>query len=874
MTTTAPTAKYLKDYQTPDYLFETTDLVFDLCTQKTTVETCIKVKRNGEHNNALVLDGNSLQLDSVSVNGVAVLAEDYDCTPDLLTIRNLPSEFTLKTMVTIDPANNKSLEGLYKTDGAYCTQCEAEGFRRITYFQDRPDVLCKYTTKIIANKAQNPVLLSNGNKIDGGDLEDGKHWVLWQDPFNKPSYLFALVAGDYDLLSDTFTTVSGREVELELFVDKGNLDKAPHAMESLKKAMKWDEDTFGLEYDLDIYMIVATDFFNMGAMENKGLNVFNSKYVLANNATATDTDYHQIEAVIGHEYFHNWTGNRVTCRDWFQLSLKEGLTVFRDQQFSSDMGSVVTNRIDAVKTIRTNQFAEDAGPMAHPIRPEKVIEMNNFYTVTVYNKGAEVIRMMHSLLGAQNFRKGMDLYFERHDGTAVTCDDFVKSMEDASGVSLVQFRRWYSQSGTPVLKVNTEFNADNSTFTLSVSQINGETADKSAKLPFHIPFAVELLGSEGNSIPLSIDGQAANSVLDVCEQENQFVFEGVTEAPVPVLLLNFSAPVKVDYTYEDSSLLHIIKYAASDFSRWDAAQSLFLNKINQYIADRDGFSLGDDFVQTYKSLLTNDQLDKALIAELLTVPAFENVAGNFKVVDVDGINDARSAIAKALGESLYSELMSCYKANVVDAYELTQLGVAQRALKNACLSLLAYCQQGNEKEQVNSVMSAQFEQSDNMTDSLAVLSACNKACHSEFFTYMDAFEQKWTSDALVMDKWFALHACWPKSDVFLTIEELAEHTVFNIENPNRVRSLFGSFVMGNSHQFHDISGKGYRLLADLLIKLNSINPQTASRLITPLMSFKRYDATRQQLMREQLERVAALPDLSPDLFEKVTSSLK
>jgi aminopeptidase N len=471
---TAPLAKYLKDYQAPDYTFESVDLVFDLSNQKTTVQTTIKVSRNGEHSRSLVLDGNELVLNEVMLDGDVLSADHYSVDDNSLTITNLPNTFTLTTKVTIDPENNTSLEGLYKTDGSFCTQCEAEGFRRITYFLDRPDVLCTYTTKIIGNKADMPYMLSNGNKIDSGDLPDGKHWVLWQDPFNKPCYLFALVAGQFDLLSDTYTTMSGREVKLELYVDEGNLDKADHAMSSLKKSMKWDEDTFGLEYDLDIYMIVAVDFFNMGAMENKGLNVFNSKCVLANPATATDTDYHYVESVIGHEYFHNWTGNRVTCRDWFQLSLKEGLTVFRDQQFSSDMGSAVVNRVDAVKVIRAHQFAEDAGPMAHPIRPEKVIEMNNFYTVTVYNKGAEVIRMMHSLLGVANFRKGMDLYFERHDGTAVTCDDFVSAMQDASGVDLTQFRRWYNQAGTPVLTINTEFDGEKQTYTLNVNQNNGE----------------------------------------------------------------------------------------------------------------------------------------------------------------------------------------------------------------------------------------------------------------------------------------------------------------------------------------------------------------------------------------------------------------
>lgn len=873
MTTSAtpvmPKAKYLKDYIKPHYSFETVDLVFNLADEDTTVETTIKVSRNGEHHESLVLVGKDLTLNEVSIDGKTLAASDYSADDSSLAIHSVPAQFTLVTKVTINPLKNKSLEGLYKAGGAFCTQCEAEGFRRITYFQDRPDVLCKYTTKIIADKAAFPNLLSNGNKIDGGDLEDGKHWVLWQDPFNKPSYLFALVAGDFDCLQDTYTTMSGREVKLELFVDKGNLNKAPHAIESLKKSMKWDEDTFGLEYDLDIYMIVAVDFFNMGAMENKGLNVFNSKYVLVSTASATDSDYHHVESIIGHEYFHNWTGNRVTCRDWFQLSLKEGLTVFRDQQFSMDMGSPVVNRIDAVKVMRTLQFAEDAGPMSHPIRPEKVIEMNNFYTVTVYDKGAEVIRMMHALLGVDNFRKGMDLYFVRHDGTAVTCDDFVAAMEDASGVDLTQFRRWYRQSGTPILKVSTEFDQGNQRYTLNVEQINRKTADQTDKLPLHIPFDIELLDGEGQPVSLMIDGQAVGSVLSVCHEQNQFVFEQVAEQPVPVFLQNFSAPVKVEYDYQDSALLHIVNYASSDFSRWDAAQTLYLNKVNAFIANPTGFALGEEFIKVFKALLNDESLDKALVAEILTVPAFSGIVGHFDNIPVDAIHQGLDAIKAELSSSLYDQLMSCYKANVEPAYDQSQQSIAKRVLKNTCLGLLAH----SSDSAVNEVLAAQFEQSDNMTDTLAVLSACRGATHDGFYSYMETFEKKWREDVLVMDKWFALHASWSKSDVFETIETLYQHPVFNIENPNRVRSIIGSFASLNSKQFHDISGRGYQALTEIVIKLNSINPQTASRLVTPLMSFKRYDETRQQLMREQLERLSKLPDLSTDLYEKVTQSL-
>ncbi|MFT4929525.1 MAG: aminopeptidase N, partial [Phenylobacterium sp.] len=539
-----------------------------------------------------------------------------------------------------------------------------------------------------------------------------------------------------------------------------------------------------------------------------------------------------------------------------------------------DMGSPVVNRIEAVKVMRTNQFAEDAGPMAHPIRPEKVIEMNNFYTVTVYDKGAEVIRMMHSLLGVENFRKGMDLYFERHDGTAVTCDDFVAAMEDASGVDLGQFRRWYSQSGTPRLNVNTQYDSANQRYTLNVEQVNDATVDQSEKQALHIPFDIELLDAQGQAIPLVIDGQAVGSVLDIRQTQNQFVFEQVKEAPVPVLLQNFSAPVKVAYDYQQSGLLHIIDNASNDFCRWDAAQTLYLNKINEFISDPEGFTLGDDTIEVFKALLNlsldkTASLDKALVAQILTIPAFASIAGNFGIVPVDGIHQGLAAIKSALSSSLAEQLMACYQDNVTTVYDQSAQAIANRALKNACLKLLAH-QPG---EAVNAALATQFEQSDNMTDTLAVLAACQGANHPDFFTYMTTFEKQWREDMLVMDKWFGLHASWSKSDVFDTIETLYQHSAFNIENPNRVRAILGSFAALNSHQFHNISGQGYRTLTDMLIKLNTINPQIASRLLTPLLSFKQYDDTRQQLMREQLERLAALPDLSKDLFEKVAQSL-
>lgn len=618
----------------------------------------------------------------------------------------------------INPEANSSLEGLYLSDGAYCTQCEAEGFRRITYYLDRPDVLAKFTTKITADKASFPFLLSNGNKIGEGELENGRHWVQWEDPYAKPSYLFALVAGDFDLLEDTFTTKSGREVALQIFVDKGNLNRAPHAMTSLKNSMKWDEERFGLEYDLDIYMIVAVDFFNMGAMENKGLNVFNSKFVLANSDTATDTDYLGIEAVIGHEYFHNWTGNRVTCRDWFQLSLKEGLTVFRDQEFSSDLGSRAVNRINNVRIMRGPQFAEDCSPMAHPIRPEKVIEMNNFYTLTVYEKGSEVIRMMHTLLGEANFQKGMKLYFERHDGTAATCEDFVKAMEDASGIDLGQFRLWYSQSGTPVLDVTTAYDSSAKTFAMTVKQHTPATADQKEKQPLLIPFDIELYAQDGSVIELQRNGQKVDNVLHVTDAEQTFVFEGVNEAPKVSMLREFSAPVKLNYDYSDEELAFLMVHARNEFARWDAGQMLLAKHIKANVArvqSGESVEIPADVIDAFRGVLLNKELDVALIAEVMTLPSENEIGGWFDVVDVDAINLVRDAFKSAFAKELEDELSAVYHTLAQDEYSIDHAAIGKRTLRNVCLGYLALNGQGDE------LVNAHYAGSKNMTDTAAAL---------------------------------------------------------------------------------------------------------------------------------------------------------
>ncbi|WP_428615707.1 aminopeptidase N [Pseudoalteromonas sp.] len=861
-TTTKPQAQYLKDYQAPQFSIQHINLRFELAPLKTSVQSTMTINRTDESNADLALDGVDLTLISVKVDDQAY--DDYTLEDEKLIIHNLPASFILKIENHIDPQTNTSLEGLYLSGGAYCTQCEAEGFRKITYYLDRPDVLASFDVTIIADKKYTH-LLSNGNQIESGNLDDGRHFVKWQDPFKKPSYLFALVAGDFDVLRDHYTTQSGRKVELALFVDKGNLSKTPHAMTSLKKSMQWDEERFNLEYDLDIYMIVAVDFFNMGAMENKGLNIFNSKCVLANQETATDKDYHTIESIVGHEYFHNWTGNRVTCRDWFQLSLKEGLTVFRDQEFSSDLGSRALNRIDAVKVMRTHQFSEDAGPMAHPIRPEKVIEMNNFYTVTVYDKGAEVIRMMHTLLGEEKFQQGMALYFERHDGQAVTCDDFVAAMSDASGIDLTQFKRWYSQAGTPKLSVEQEFDEKNQTFTLSIEQFAPDNQPNNALL--HIPFAIELLDSEGQSLPLIIDNQLQDSVLNVTEKTQQFVFEGIKQRPVAVLLEDFSAPCIVNQDTSAADLLHIMRFARSDFSRWDAQQRLFTNEMKAAIASGEA-CLSDDILFALKALIDQREGDLALIAELLKLPSYDTLAAEYAVIPVDDIIAVQNAFESQIATHLTESLVNCYNA-LEDDGSTSATAVAVRALKQLCLHYLAKTNHSD----VNSLI-IESAHSINMTNALAALSAVVKANHSLCDTLLTEFDAKWRHDVLVMDKWFALQAMKDSATSINDIKALYEHPSFDFGNPNRVRALVGSFSHFNITQFHRADGKGYQLLGDLLVKLNDINPQNASRMLTPFMSWKRYDENRSAAMKAQLQRLADLDGLSDDLFEKVEKALE
>ncbi|MCG9640361.1 aminopeptidase N [Vibrio sp. Isolate34] len=863
-----PQAKYRKDYQSPSHTISEIDLTFDLYDSASIVTAVSSVKQEKD-SATLVLDGEGLKLVSVLVEGNEWT--QYEQSETQLTLNDLPKEFTLTIVTEVNPEGNSALEGLYKSGGAFCTQCEAEGFRRITYYMDRPDVLAKFTTTVIADKAENPFLLSNGNRVDEGEAENGRHWVKWQDPHPKPAYLFALVAGDFDVLRDAYTTQSGRKVDLEIFVDKGNLDRANHAMVSLINSMKWDEERFNLEYDLDIYMIVAVDFFNMGAMENKGLNVFNSKFVLANDQTATDTDYLGIEAVIGHEYFHNWTGNRVTCRDWFQLSLKEGLTVFRDQEFSSDLGSRAVNRINNVRIIRGPQFAEDASPMSHPIRPEKVIEMNNFYTLTVYEKGSEVIRMIHTLLGEDGFQKGMKLYFERHDGTAATCEDFVAAMEDASGVDLSQFRLWYSQSGTPTLSVESHYDADKKQYTLTTRQVTAPTHEQTEKQPLHIPLDIELYTASGDVIELQCNGKQVHNVLDVKEAEQTFVFENVSEQPIPSLLREFSAPVKLEYDYSDEELIFLMVNARNEFSRWDAGQMLLAKYILsnvEKVQQGQAFELSDSVVDAFRGVLLSDSLEPAFIAEMLSLPSHNEVSGWYERVDIDAVASVLNSMKVTLATELEDELVAVYHSNALAEYTIDHDSIGKRTLRKVCLSYLAHTEQGND------LVVAMYQQANNMTDTMAAMGAANSAQLACRETLMADYSDKWKHDGLVMDKWFALQGTNPSSNALDVIKESMSHQAFSLKNPNRIRNLVGSFLNMNPVQFHDKSGQGYAFSGEILRELNSSNPQVASRLIDPLLKFRKYDDERQALIKQELETLKGMDNLAKDLFEKVTKALE
>jgi aminopeptidase N len=872
---------YRKDYTPPDYLVETVELRFELGEETTLVNSRLAIHANFSPDQGprpLVLDGHRFTLISISLDGVLLDSGRYLVDTEQITILDVPAHFNLETTTMFRPQDNTSLEGLYRSAGMFCTQCEAEGFRSITYFPDRPDVLAVYTTTIVADRERYPVLLSNGNTVAEGQLPDGRHFATWHDPFPKPSYLFALVAGDLVCLEDSFTTCSGRKVTLRIYVHEQNRGKCNHALRSLQKAMQWDEQNFGREYDLDIYMIVAVDDFNMGAMENKGLNVFNSRYVLASPATATDDDFQAIEEVIGHEYFHNWTGNRITCRDWFQLSLKEGLTIFRDQEFTADMESRWVKRISDVRYLRTAQFAEDAGPMAHPIRPESYMEINNFYTVTVYNKGAEVLRMLRTLLGHERFRKGMDLYFDRFDGQAVTLDDFVQVMTEAGGADLDQFRLWYSHHGTPLLEAAGEHDPDSGIYTLTIRQNSSAPASNGTPPLLHIPVLMGLLDSSGKELPLTLEGDSGAAtttrLLELRSATETFRFTGISSSPVPALLRTFSAPVRISYPYSHEELVLLMAHEPDPFCRWEAGQQLAGQMMLSLVADWQNcrkLLLEPGFLAAFRTTLTSNEPDKAFLAETLTLPAESYLAELMPVADPEALFNVRQFVRKALATELRDQFCAVRAANrSTTPYGVDDGRAGSRRLANLCLAYLMTL----EEPDIIELAIQQYRSADNMTDTmgaLAPLASCNSAARQEALA---DFYRKWQGERLVVDKWFTLQACATLPGTLAEVTALLDHPAFELTNPNRFRSLVAAFAQGNQVRFHDREGGGYRFFTDQLLRLIPLNPLVAARIMAPLTRWRRYDPERQALMLKELERIRSLPNLPRDIFEVLAKTMQ
>ncbi|MDX8381946.1 MAG: aminopeptidase N [Ghiorsea sp.] len=868
-----PQTIYLKDYQAPAFLVEHVSLSFKLEPTSTEVVSKVKYRRNPVANKkaSLRLDGEHMQLVSVLLNDNLLSASDYACSDEALIITDVPDTFTLTITTIINPEANTSLDGLYRTSGNYCSQCEAQGFRRITYFQDRPDVMTTFDVRIEADKTSNPIMLSNGNPTGAGELDNGRHWATWSDPFAKPCYLFALVSGDLACVQDTFRTQSGRDVTLKIFTEAHHIHQCSHAMASLKRAMTWDEQRFGLEYDLDLFMIVAVDDFNMGAMENKGLNVFNSRLVFASPETATDDDYISIEAVIGHEYFHNWTGNRVTCRDWFQLSLKEGLTVFRDQEFTADTHSRAVKRIEDVRMLRTHQFAEDASPMAHPIRPDNFMKINNFYTVTVYEKGAEVVRLYQSLLGIKGFRKGMDLYFQRHDGQAVTTEDFLAAMADANNQDLSQMQHWYNQAGTPKLAVSLTYDEAAQTATLHCQQTCPTTPDGKAKQPFLIPMGLGLLLPDGSEASLQLKHEGAargsNRALFITEAEQSFTFQGVTQKPVPSLLRSFSAPVEIEYAYTLDELAFLMQHDTDSFNRWAAAQELAKQTMLQMI--QANTSPQPCLLTAFQVLLNDDSLEDALKAEALMLPSENEMAEACQVVNPQKIHQAHEDLVRFIANGLRDDLKAAYTQRTHTS-GLSDDAMQQRKLKNVCLGYLVALE---EQDFIN-MAATQFASADNMTDQFAALaSLANVECPERNQT-LKVFEESWSDESGVMDKWFMVQASCTLPDSLSNVEALMKHDKFSIKNPNKVRALINSFALRNPSVFHAEDGSGYDFVAEQVLTLDKLNPQIASRLVRALMQWKRLEPKRSSCMKAQLERIASSKGISGDVYEIVSKSLQ
>lgn len=873
----SPQVKHLKDYQAPEFCVDQVDLQFDLQAQRTVVHNRMLVHRAAHAQGAaLRLDGgDGLTLERLVLDGRVLGPQDYQLDAGALVLAAVPDSFVLDITTVIEPEQNTSLMGLYVSGGNFFTQCEPEGFRKITYFIDRPDVMARYSTTLVADKQLYPVLLSNGNKVGEGSLEHGRHWAKWVDPFRKPSYLFALVAGRLDCLRDGFITASGREVSLEIYARSEDLPKCHHAMASLKRAMAWDEQVYGREYDLDTYMIVAVGDFNMGAMENKGLNIFNTKFVLASPETATDDDFDAIEAVIAHEYFHNWTGNRVTCRDWFQLSLKEGLTVYRDQEFSADMSSRAVKRIEDVRHLRAYQFPEDAGPMAHPVRPESYVEINNFYTTTVYEKGAEVVRMLAQLLGPQTFRAGTDLYFQRYDGMAVTTDDWLSAMEQASGRDLSQFKRWYSQAGTPVLQVRSDYDAQAQTYHLQVRQSCPATAGQTEKQAFVIPLRLALLGQQGQALPLHGPEGAEGAlewVLPITQTEQTVRFEHVSERPTPSLLRGFSAPVNLDYPHSEAELLHLLAHDGDAFSRWEAGQSLLRQAILQQYHAEEGLERPWSLAlsEALRLCLLDERADPALRAQVLQLPSMVELAVAARPLHPERLLAAREKLRQHLALSLAEHWWA-----MLDRLQHPVAGEspAQAQSRRALLRVvLAYLGVGSDSEIETRCMTL-YQQASTMTERMAALAALNdRDCQARYQMLAD-FYQRFQEDALVVDKWLALQAQSTLPNTLAQVQSLLQHPAFNLRNPNKVRALLGSLVHHNLARFHRADGAGYLVLQHHVVELNRLNPQVASRLVSALNQWRHYQAPYQSLQQQTLQHIQATPELSPDVAEVVNKAL-
>ncbi|MFT7413813.1 MAG: aminopeptidase N [Methylophagaceae bacterium] len=876
-----PKETFLADYKVPNFLIDTVHLTFDIDASTTRVRSVLTMRKNPQseqENTDCVLDGEHLELVSIKLDSRPLQGNEYQRSDNSLLLSSLPDRFELEIETLIQPDQNTALEGLYHSGSLLCTQCEAEGFRRITYYMDRPDVMAIFTVSIVGDKQQWPIMLSNGNMEEQGQFDDGRHWTRWHDPHPKPSYLFALVAGDLYCQQDSFKTMSGRDVSLQIYVDHENSHKCDHALMSLKKAMLWDEETYGREYDLDVFMIVAVNDFNMGAMENKGLNIFNSSCVLASPETATDADYYRIQGVVGHEYFHNWSGNRVTCRDWFQLSLKEGFTVLRDQQFSGDMNSEAVQRIDDVNQLRIMQFAEDAGPMAHPVRPASFIEISNFYTVTIYEKGAQVVGMIKTIVGAEGFRKGTDLYFQRHDGQAVTTDDFVKAIEDANNVDLNQFKRWYSQAGTPVLTIETQYNELLQTYTLIVNQYCPATPGQDKKQPLYIPLAVGLLNKNGEAIPLQLEGEDTASeqdtkVLDITEQQQTFIFMSVQAEPIPSLLRGFSAPVKITMARSDADLAFLMANDSDSFNRWDAGQTWLINVLLSLINDvqhQRHLGLPEGLIEQFSNVLTDEDIDPALIAKMLTIPSENYLAAQMAIADVDAIHTAREFLKKSIATGLKQQFSDIYQRHNARAkYQFNAVDMAKRSLKNMCLSYLMTAEDPMQTQRCLK----QMKQSDNMTDRLTGLVLLSEQSGPEKEHALRAFYEQWKHDRLVVDKWLTVQAQSTLPGTLIRVKGLMKHPAFSIKNPNNVRALIGQFCRNNPINFHAKDGSGYQFLAEQIVVLNKLNPQVAARMLGAFNSWRQYDATRQAMMKQVLKDIASQDDLSSDVYEVVTKYL-